>query len=142
AGYGAHSHIHIATLVELSDDLPIVVTFDDRADKVDRVLTQLAEIVQVGLISVTAAQMVLTRRRASGPFPPHLAVADVMSLDVAHVQLETPMEEIVTLLIDRALRALPVVDEQGHVVGIITDGDLLARGALELSVDLQQALPI
>ena len=142
AGYGAHSHIHIATLVELSDDLPIVVTFVDRADKVERVLPQLAGMVQVGLISVTPAQMVLTRRRAAGPFPAHLAVADVMSLDVAHVRLDTPMEEIVTLLIDRALRALPVVDGQDHVVGIITDGDLLTRGALELSVDLQQALPL
>src|SRR5262245_22931036 len=142
AGYGAHSHIHIATLVELSDDLPIVVTFVDRADKVDRVLPQLAEIVQVGLISVTPAQMVLTRRRASGPFPSHLAVADVMSRDVAQVRPNTPMEEIVTLLIDRALRALPVVDQQRRVVGIITDGDLLERGALELSIDLQQALPI
>jgi CBS domain-containing protein len=142
AGYGAHSHIHIATLVELSDDLPIVVTFVDRADAVERVLPRLAEIVQVGLISVTPAQIVITRQRAAGPFPAHLAVADVMSLDVAQVRPDTPMDEIVTLLIDRALRALPVVDERGRVVGIITDGDLLARGALELSVDLQQALPL
>lgn len=142
AGYGAHSHIHIATLIELSDDLPIVVTFVDYADKVEQVLPRLAEIVRVGLISVTPAQMVITRRRDAGPFPPHLAIADVMSLDVAQVRLDTPMDEIVTLLIDRALRSLPVVDQQGRVVGIITDGDLLTRGALELSVDLQQALPL
>jgi CBS domain-containing protein len=142
AGYGAHSHIHIATLVELSDDLPIVVTFVDQADKVERVLPRLTEIVQVGLISVTPAQIVITRQRTAGPFPAHLAVADVMSIDVARVRLDTPIEQIVSLLIDRALRSLPVVDEQGHVVGIITDGDLLERGALELSVDLQQALPL
>jgi CBS domain-containing protein len=142
AGYGAHSHIHIATLVELSDDLPIVVMFVDRADKVERVLPRLIEIVQVGLISVTPAQIVVTRQPAAGPFPAHLAVADVMSLDVAQVRPDTPIEQIVTLLIDRALRALPVVDEAGKVIGIITDGDLLARGALELSVDLQQALPL
>jgi CBS domain-containing protein len=142
AGYGAHSHIHIATLVELSDNLPIVVTFVDRADTVERVLPRLTEIVQVGLISITPAQMVVTRQRAAGPFPAHLAIADVMSLDVAQVRPDTPMEQIVTLLIDRALRSLPVVDDAGHVIGIITDGDLLARGALELSVDLQQALPL
>ncbi|HET9224742.1 MAG TPA: DUF190 domain-containing protein, partial [Roseiflexaceae bacterium] len=142
AGYGARSHIHIATLVELSDNLPIVVTFVDRADKVEQVLPRLTEIVQVGLISVTPAQMLVTRQRAAGPFPAHLTVADVMSRDVAQVLPDTPMEQIVTLLIDRALRSLPVVDEAGQVVGIITDGDLLARGALELSVDLQQALPL
>jgi CBS domain-containing protein len=142
AGYGAQSHIHIATLVELSNDLPIVVTFVDRADKVERVLPRLTEMVQVGLISVTPAHMIVTRQRAAGPFPPHLAVADVMSRDVALVRPDTPIDEIVTLLIDRALRSLPVVDDQRRVVGIITDGDLLTRGALGLSVDLQQALPL
>jgi CBS domain-containing protein len=46
------------------------------------------------------------------------------------------------LLIDRALRALPVVDAERHVVGMITDGDLLSRGGMDLSVELQRALPL
>src|SRR5262245_33833984 len=68
AGYGAHSLIHIATLVELSNDVPVVVTFVDRADKVEGLLPRLIEMVQGGLISVTPASIIATSQRAAGPF--------------------------------------------------------------------------
>jgi CBS domain-containing protein len=142
AGYGARGQVHTATLVELSSELPVVIIFVDRADRVARIMPRLTEMVQVGLISTTPVTVIQTSHRTPGPFPPHLTVADVMSHDVAQVQPETPVSEIVTLLIDRALRALPVVDADRRVVGIITDGDLLTRGPTDLSVDLQRALPL
>jgi CBS domain-containing protein len=64
-----------------------------------------------------------------------------MTHDVALVQPDTPISEVVMLLIDRALRALAVVNADRELVGIITDGDLLARDAIDLSVDLQRAMP-
>ncbi len=51
AGFGARGHIHTATLVELGSELPVVIIFVDRADRVERVMPQLAAMVQVGLIS-------------------------------------------------------------------------------------------
>lgn len=142
AGFGAHSRIHTASLVELSSDLPIVVTFVDRADRVARVLPELTAMVTEGLITVLPVEVIKYSSRPVGPFPPHLHVADVMTHDVAAVRTDTLVSEIVTLLIDRALRALPVIDDQRHVVGIITDGDLIERGATSLSVAVQRALPL
>jgi CBS domain-containing protein len=142
AGYGAHGKIHTITLVELASDLPLVVTFVDRADRIEQIMPQLTAMVQVGLISVVPAIMIQPSHRAAEFFPPHLTVADVMSRAVAQVQPDTSIGEIVTLLIDRALRALPVVDADRQVVGIISDGDLLTRGALDLAIGLQQALPL
>lgn len=142
AGYGLRGQVHTATLVELSSELPIVIIFVDRADRIARIMPQLSEMVQVGLISTTPVTVIKTAHRTPGPFPPHLTVADVMSRDVAQVEPDTPVSEVVSLLIDRALRALPVVDAERHVVGIITDGDLLTRDVTSLSVDLQRALPI
>jgi CBS-domain-containing membrane protein/PII-like signaling protein len=142
AGYGARGQVHTATLVELASELPVVIIFVDRADRVARIMPQLTEMVQVGLISTTPVTVIQTGHRTPGLFPAHLTVADVMSRDVAQVQPDTPVSEIVTLLIDRALRALPVVDAAHRVDGIITDGDLLTRGPTDLSVDLQRALPL
>ncbi|MFL5803205.1 MAG: DUF190 domain-containing protein [Roseiflexaceae bacterium] len=142
AGYGVRGQVHTATLVELASELPVVIIFIDRADRVARIMPQLTEMVQVGLISTTPVTVIQTGHRTPGPFPAHLTVADVMSRDVALVQVDTPVGEIVTLLIDRALRALPVLDAARHVVGIITDGDLITRGPTDLSVDLQRALPL
>jgi CBS domain-containing protein len=142
AGYGARGQVHTATLVELSSELPIVIIFVDQADRVARIMPQLTEMVQVGLITTTQVTVIKTGHRTPGPFPTHLTVADVMTRDVAQVQPDTPVSNIVTLLIDRALRALPVIDADRHVVGIITDGDLITRGPADLSVDLQRALPL
>lgn len=33
--YGASTHIHLARLIELSEDLPIVIEIVDRAEKID-----------------------------------------------------------------------------------------------------------
>jgi CBS-domain-containing membrane protein/PII-like signaling protein len=141
AGYGAHGQIHTATLVELASDLPIVVTFVDRADRVARVLPEVAVLAPHALVSVSPALVFTSGHRAPGPFPAHLVVADVMTRDVARVRPDSLIGEVVVLLIDRALRALPVVDSGEHVIGIITDGDLLARGGTSLSVGLLRALP-
>jgi len=142
AGYGAHGQLHTAMLVELASDLPVVVIFVDRAERVERVLPQLTAMAPGALISATPATVLASRHRTPGPFPTHLTVADVMTRDVARVHPDTPIGEVVVLLIDRALRALPVIDTDRHVVGIITDGDLLARGGMDLSTDLQRALPL
>jgi len=142
AGFGARGLVHTATLVELGSSLPVVIIFVDRADRVERVMPQLTAMVQVGLISTMPVNIVRMSHRVPGPFPAHLTVADVMTRDVAQVLPDAPVSEIVTLLIDRALRAVPVVGASRRVVGIITDGDLLTRNAMDLSVELQRALPL
>jgi CBS domain-containing protein len=142
AGYGAHSFIHTASLVELSSDLPIVVTFVDRADRIARVMPDILEMVREGLITTTPVEVIKYTSRAIGPFPAHLTVADVMTRQVVSVRPDTPVAEIVALLIDRALRSAPVVDAENRVIGIITDGDLLTRGATELPLALQRELSL
>jgi CBS domain-containing protein len=142
AGYGAHSFIHTASLVELSSDLPIIVTFVDRPDRIARVMPDILEMVREGLITTTPVEVIKYTSRAIGPFPAHLTVADVMTRQVVSVRPDTPVAEIVALLIDRALRSAPVVDAENRVIGIITDGDLLTRGATELPLALQRELSL
>ncbi len=72
--------------------------------------------------------------------PLSMRVKDVMSPDVVTVGPATPLEQVVELLIQRRLKAVPVVDA-GRVAGIITGGDLLQRGGLRLRFSLQQRLP-
>jgi CBS-domain-containing membrane protein/nucleotide-binding universal stress UspA family protein len=69
-----------------------------------------------------------------------LHVADVMTRAVSTVRPETPLAEVVDLLLRRDVKAVPVVDERRHVVGIITGGDLLRRGDLRLRLGLKQDL--
>ncbi len=52
---------------------------------------------------------------------------DVMTREVATVRPETPLVEAATILVARHISGLPVLDESGQLVGILTEGDLLRR---------------
>ncbi|WP_242661343.1 CBS domain-containing protein [Alkaliphilus metalliredigens] len=52
---------------------------------------------------------------------------DIMTRDVISVTKEDTVEKVVKLLLDNGISGLPVVDEENHVVGIITEGDLIYR---------------
>ncbi len=67
-------------------------------------------------------------------------VGDAMSRNVTTVTPDTPLQVVVDQLIRRGVKALPVVDGERRVVGIITGGDLLRRGKLGVRLSLHQAL--
>ena len=52
---------------------------------------------------------------------------DVMTIDVVTVSPDTEVSDIAKLLLERHISALPVVDGDGGVVGIVSEGDLLHR---------------
>jgi len=70
------------------------------------------------------------------PFRLAQQVKDLMARDVSTVTPQTPLREVVELLLRRDIKAAPVVDERRRVVGIITGGDLLTRGNLALRLSL------
>ncbi len=54
-------------------------------------------------------------------------VADVMTRDVATVTESTPFKEIAVVMAARRVSALPVLDAQGRVNGIVSEADLLPK---------------
>ena len=69
-----------------------------------------------------------------------LQVKDIMSQDITVVSSSTSLAELVKLLVERQLKAVPVVDG-GKVVGIVTGGDLVQRSGMGLRLSLQRSLP-
>jgi CBS domain-containing protein len=54
-------------------------------------------------------------------------VQDQMTRDVVTVGVDTPYKQIAQLLAESKVSGLPVVAPAGHVVGVVTEADLLAR---------------
>jgi len=54
---------------------------------------------------------------------------DLMTTAVATVSPDTPYKDIVEQLTRRGVSGLPVIDDNGKLVGIVTEGDLLAKEA-------------
>ncbi|MEV5607566.1 CBS domain-containing protein [Streptomyces sp. NPDC052225] len=61
----------------------------------------------------------------------HSKVGSVMVGDVVRVRYATPFKDVVRLLDQHRISGLPVVDEEEHVIGVISETDLLVRQAGE-----------
>ncbi len=57
--------------------------------------------------------------------PSHLLVRDVMTSRLVSVGPETPLGEAARLMVERDVRALPVVDDAGSLLGMVTHRELL-----------------
>jgi PII-like signaling protein len=56
-GFGANSHLHTASILRLSTDLPIVVEIVDAADKVEAFLEEIGDAIGGGMITVEKVQV-------------------------------------------------------------------------------------
>lgn len=54
-------------------------------------------------------------------------VADVMSREPISVRPETPLQEAIKIMAQQRISGLPVVDQAGKLVGVISETDLMWR---------------
>ncbi len=55
----------------------------------------------------------------------------IMTRDVISVGPETPVREIATMMLERRISGVPVVDAERRVLGIVSEGDLIRRPEIE-----------
>jgi CBS domain-containing protein/PII-like signaling protein len=125
-GSAAAQHI-----VDLSYDMPIKIEIVLPSDEVEGLLTELETVVTDGLVTRREVEL-CSRRAPQGLLPPQLCVRDAMTPNPQRVYPLTPTAEAVRMLLGADFHALPVVDEAERPVGIVTQGDLLARAGLPL----------
>jgi CBS domain-containing protein len=58
-----------------------------------------------------------------------MKVSTVMTRDVVSVTPETPFKDVIETLVGAGISGLPVVDDRGVLVGIVTEADLVAKQA-------------
>jgi CBS domain-containing protein len=57
----------------------------------------------------------------------HRKVGDLMTTEVVTVTEDVPFKELVEITAERAVSALPVLDHQGRVTGVVSETDLLRK---------------
>jgi len=65
-GFGAHSRLHTAKILRLSEDLPVIIEIVDTAEKIEAFLPALQEMVQEGLVTLERAEVILYRAPKPG----------------------------------------------------------------------------
>lgn len=64
-GFGAHSRLHTAKVLCLSEDLPIVVEIVDTAEKIEALLPKLDEMIEEGLVTLERVRVITYRHQQS-----------------------------------------------------------------------------
>ncbi|MGO8685653.1 MAG: CBS domain-containing protein [Candidatus Dormibacteria bacterium] len=83
-----------------------------------------------GLV-VTAFMAGMENRREEAPseggHEKQRTVRDVMSTPVVHVPPNTPIKAVAELLLSERISAVPVVNPHGHLLGMVSEEDLLVK---------------
>ena len=67
-----------------------------------------------------------------------MLVREIMTTEVVSVRRDTSVNDIAKLMRERDISGIPVVDESNHVVGIVTELDMIVRNTrLELPAFIQ-----
>lgn len=140
AGFGAHSRIRTSTIETLSTDLPIVISVIDTPENIERALALVAPMVREGLITRENVEIIKYTHRYLQPLPADRPVSEIMTRDVTTVGPDTSAREVVELLLGKLFKAVPVVDYQHRVIGIISDGDLLRSAGMPLRLAVGERL--
>ncbi len=138
-GFGSAGVLHTSHLVDVLQRLPLVVEWVDAAERVERLLPRIKEMVARGLITMEDVEIVLNAPHPMRSVSRHVVAAEVMSRDVASVPPEAPVRQVIEAMLGKLYRAVPVV-ERGIPVGIITNSDLVERGGLGVRMELLSSL--
>ena len=141
AGFGANSRIKTATILRLSIDLPVVLTWIDAPERVERLLPGLRARSGSGIIVVDEVGIAGYGGRGLEQLRFDLHVQDVMRTEVTTVRDDAPVRQAVERLIGQEFRALPVVDAAGILRGILANTDLIENGGLMVRLELLSAMP-
>jgi CBS domain-containing protein len=84
-----------------------------------------------GIDGIVSERDVVRRLRESGSLLDQ-PVGGIMTTEVVTCRLETAVEELMATMTERRIRHVPVVDERGTMIGIVSIGDLVKSRISEL----------
>ena len=98
-----------------------------------------------GLVCDYAGVCVEDLVAASGPpveavHPSRVPVSEIMSSDVVCVQKDLSVEALTALLLERGFSGAPVVDENGHPIGLVSKTDLVRERQEDGGLEEQEPL--
>ena len=72
-----------------------------------------------------------------------MPVKEIMTKDVITVPSATPVREVANLLSERSVSGVPVVDDEGRVLGVVSELDVVGRqGATAADIMSKQVISV
>ena len=129
-----------------------LIRFSPELDPVNALLTLQRELGRVfespfgfdlgEIVGIVTDRDIVVRVLADGGDPAMVTVGEICSRELTTVPPTASIDDVVRLIREKAIRRLPVVEEDGEVVGIVSIGDIaVARDRESALADVSAALP-
>ena len=138
AGSYESGEIASRSILTISYNLPVKIEIILPASELEQVLPTIDTMVSDGIVAVRE-MAVQTYRTRKNLIPRQIKARDIMTPEPRRVAVDTPVSEVVRLLLPADFSGLPVVDPVGRPLGIINQGDLIYRGGMPLRLGLLAA---
>ena len=119
----------------LSYNLPVYICIILPAAEAPRVIDKLKDMITDGLVAIHDLKVVCHRAKNQF-FPRRIRVRDAMTASPTSVTTDTSADVAARLLLSSIFTGLPVVDKKQRPVGLISQGDLIARGGMPMRLGL------
>ncbi len=94
------------------------------------------------LCGILTDRDIVVRALAEGMDPETASVGDICSRELTTIEPSASVGQAVRIMRDKAIRRLPVADETGHVIGIVSIGDVaVERDRRSALADISAAPP-
>jgi PII-like signaling protein/Mg/Co/Ni transporter MgtE len=134
-GFGPSQHARAIGL-GLSDHPPVVIEWIDRADRIARTLPSLNDLLPTALITLEDVQIYQAVLHAHGPFGAEYTAGDIMQASPHTLPPSTSLGSVLRAMLEQRQSTIPILDERGAVVGVITEHELAGRAGLLLPLRL------
>jgi CBS domain-containing protein len=134
---GSYETGEIATgrLEVLSYNMPLRITIIVPVAEAEKIVSQVEEMVSDGIVAVEDLN-VISHKTHGLLIPKDTKIRDIMTLDPKKVKPETPLDEVARLLLSSTFTGVPVVDQEGRPVGVISQGDLIYKAGMPMRLGL------
>jgi len=90
------------------------------------------------LVGMVTDRDITVRSVAVGQDPTSTRVNDVMSTDVRTCTVDQSVEDVLAQMADVQIRRVPVLDENGRIIGIVSLGDVITKAPVEVEHTLDE----
>ncbi len=122
--------------------VPLTIVAIDSAERIAALIPEIDAMLAAcgGSLAVTDVALYHTHHPTRSVTGPPERVGQIMQTHVVSVPPDLPVADLLPMLLNKPYKALPVVDAEGHVLGMVTDGDLLRAQGLGLPRSVLEAI--
>lgn len=142
AGFGPGQRVQTTAKGDAASDAPVVIEWVDRAERINRLLPLLDTLLPNALTTVEDIRVYRAALRSHGPFANDEPVGNFALRDVVTLRPDDTVAAPLNTMLGRDQNILPVLDERGVPVGIITGSDIQRRAGLTLPLRLLRVLSV